>query len=391
MIAFWSSKKLHKGHITMLGRVMAGSQAVVTHALDGQVIYFEYHAPDLHLTHILVEYCQKLRDLTGIEVFVVDRAANSLELARAFEEAELGLLCMLGSNQYKGLESFHATFLAEDKETNSLLYRCEWLDEKKRASDPREFVAYVSEEKTLVYTGTKVVKEHFRHEEWPGLYRERTEKQENSFKRMHGHGALDINYGTKSDMGPDRHEQRKRAELETKLQRKDAQLEKTKGEIEEWKEKVRESEERGHTKRLASRKKHLKEQRSQGRKQRKEKKKLEQKLEQVEEGKERGDRDYRKQSVMTFRTCLLENLLTKFLCVLFGGREWKAGIETWLELMKRSGGYLEKTDGWEFWFDGQGLSDSYRRLLESLVLSVNKAGIEWEGKPILARIRDGTS
>ena len=50
------------------------------------------------------------------------------------------------------------------------------------------------------------------------LYRERTEIQENSFKRMIAHGALDINYGRKKIVGPDRHQHRKRETLEASLQ-----------------------------------------------------------------------------------------------------------------------------------------------------------------------------
>ena len=44
---------------------------------------------------------------------------------------------------------------------------------------------------------------------WPRVYRERNEIQEQSFKGMIDHGALDINYGRKTVIGPDRHHQRK--------------------------------------------------------------------------------------------------------------------------------------------------------------------------------------
>jgi len=46
MIAFWSTVPMHKGKITMLGRIMAGSQAVVAHDDNGQAVYVEYHAPE---------------------------------------------------------------------------------------------------------------------------------------------------------------------------------------------------------------------------------------------------------------------------------------------------------------------------------------------------------
>jgi hypothetical protein len=42
--------------------------------------------------------------------------------------------------------------------------------------------------------------------------------QEHSFKRMIDHGALDTNYGRKTIVGPDRHQQRKREQLEQSLE-----------------------------------------------------------------------------------------------------------------------------------------------------------------------------
>ena len=67
-----------------------------------------------------------------------------------------------------------------------------------------------TEGKTLVYWGTPKLKATVEVREWPQRYRERTERQENSFKRMIDHGALETNYGRKKIVGPDRHQQRKR-------------------------------------------------------------------------------------------------------------------------------------------------------------------------------------
>ena len=52
---------------------------------------------------------------------------------------------------------------------------------------------------------------------WPRVYRQRSEIQENSFKRMISHGALNVNYGTKKEVGPDRHQQREREKVEEGL------------------------------------------------------------------------------------------------------------------------------------------------------------------------------
>ena len=42
MIAFWTKSSMHKGKITMLGRIMAGSNAVVSHNERGDALFFEF-------------------------------------------------------------------------------------------------------------------------------------------------------------------------------------------------------------------------------------------------------------------------------------------------------------------------------------------------------------
>ena len=54
MMAYGSRVPMHQGKITMLGRIMAGSQAVLTHAEAGQGLLVEYHPPDPPLSQFLV-------------------------------------------------------------------------------------------------------------------------------------------------------------------------------------------------------------------------------------------------------------------------------------------------------------------------------------------------
>lgn len=109
MIASWSRRSMHKGKITMRGRIMAGSQAVIAHDEAGQAIFVAYHPPDVHLSRVIVAYCQQVAAATGSTLFVIDRAVNSVELAGAFDAEGLGLLCMLDDNEHAGVESFEAT------------------------------------------------------------------------------------------------------------------------------------------------------------------------------------------------------------------------------------------------------------------------------------------
>src|SRR6266705_6846324 len=106
MRAYWSRLSMHKGTITMLGRIMAGSQAVIAHDAASQAVFVAYYPPDIHLSQVIVAYCQKVALATGRSLFVIDRAVNSVALARAFDDQGLGLLCMLDDNEHEGLESF---------------------------------------------------------------------------------------------------------------------------------------------------------------------------------------------------------------------------------------------------------------------------------------------
>ena len=111
MIAYWSRRAMHKGKITMLGRIMAGSQAVIAHDDTGQAVFVAYYPPDIHVSQIIVAYCQQVAEATGRALFVIDRAVNAVARARAFDERDLGLLWMLDDNEHEGVGSFEATLV----------------------------------------------------------------------------------------------------------------------------------------------------------------------------------------------------------------------------------------------------------------------------------------
>jgi hypothetical protein len=111
MIAYWSRVPMHKGKITMLGRIMAGSQAVIAHNEAGQALFVAYHPPDRPLSQIIVDYGHKMVEATGNCLFVIDRAVNSVAMAGVFAQEGWGLLCMLDDNEHQGLQSFAATLV----------------------------------------------------------------------------------------------------------------------------------------------------------------------------------------------------------------------------------------------------------------------------------------
>ena len=102
---------MHKGKMTMLGRIMAGSQAVIAHDDTGQAVFVAYYPPDIHLSQVIVAYCQQGVQSTGSTLFVIDRAVHAITLAQAFAEKDLGVLCMLDDNEHQGLGSFEGTLV----------------------------------------------------------------------------------------------------------------------------------------------------------------------------------------------------------------------------------------------------------------------------------------
>jgi hypothetical protein len=156
MIASWSRLSMHQGKITMLGRIMAGSQALIAHNEKGQALFVTSHPPDVHIAQVLVAYCHQVAKATGVPLVVIDRAVNAVARACAFDEQALGLLCMLDDNAYDGLESCEVTVI-DRLVDGTTLYSGEWS--VPRPDDPRHFVIVEpAEGNTLVYWGTPTVK-----------------------------------------------------------------------------------------------------------------------------------------------------------------------------------------------------------------------------------------
>src|SRR5262249_6884715 len=166
-----------------------------------------------------------------------------------------GLLCMLDDNEHHGLESFDAT-LEETRKDGTKVYSGAW--KIPRADDPRHFVIVEpAESKTLVYWGTPRFKATVESTASPHVYRERSERQENSFKRMIDHGALNTNYGRKKILGADRHQQRVREHLDHALEAAQKLVETQGKAVNTQQAKVGESVSKGHGRRLEQRQRTL--------------------------------------------------------------------------------------------------------------------------------------
>jgi hypothetical protein len=246
-----------------------------------------------------------------------------------------------------------------------------------------------AEGKTLVYWGTPKLKETLEALEWPRVYRERTEIQENSFKRMIDHGALDTNYGRKKIVGPDRHQQRHRAHLEAALETAQQRVDKKVEALQVHRAKVAESQSKWQGKRLGQRQQAL------GR--------VEQALKEVQHkqdhlaeqvgalglARERADRDFRKQTIMTIRTLSLENALMAFMAVLLGHLHSQVSLACVLHLLfERSGACMETDPEIIYWVNTAGVSVPYRQLLLEVIDGLCAMDLRERGKPICVRLRE---
>ena len=387
MIASWSRRSMHKGKITMLGRIMAGSQAVIAHDEAGQAVFVAYHPPDIHVSRVILAYCQQVALATGRTLFVIDRAVNAIALACAFDAQGLGLLCMLDDNEHAGLESFEATAV-DTLEDGTKVYSGPWKE--RRPDDPRHFVIVApTEGKTLVYWGTPQVQEALETTEWPRVYRERNEIQELSFKRMNDHGALKTNYGRKTILGPDRHQQRKREKLEQSLETAHQRVDKQSAALKAQQDKVAESESKGHGTRLDQRKRALVVVEKELKDAQHNQAKLIEQACAIGPPQERADRDFRKQTIMTIRTLLLENALMAFMVALCEHLPRKVSLDCILHILfERSGARIETVSQVVYWVNTAGVSLPYRRLLAEVVEGLCAMELRDQGKPIRVCLKD---
>lgn len=388
MMAYWSRRPMHKGKITMLGRIMAGSQAVIAHDATGQAVFVAYHPPDIHLSRVILAYCEQVAQETGSEVFVIDRAVNSVALAQAFDHHELGLLCMLNDHEHAGLASFEATQI-DTLEDGTKVYSGPWKES--RPDDPRCFVLVEPpEDKTLVYWGTPKVEAVLEKRAWPQAYRQRNEIQELSFKSMIEHGALEINYGRKTIVGPDRHHQRQHAQLETALQSAQQRVEKKAESVRLQHSKVAESESQGHGTRLAQRQSKLVSLEQDLQAAQAKQDELAEQVATLGPAGQRADRDFRKQTIMTIPTLFLENMLRTFMVALLATLPTPVSLQRVLSLLfERRGALMETPAQVVYWVNSAGLSLSNRRLLGEIVEGLGAIGLQDQrGKPIHVRLKE---
>src|SRR5712692_6159705 len=206
---------------------------------------------------------------------------------------------------------------------------------------------------------------------------------------MIDHGALDINYGRKKIIGADRHHQRKQVHLDQSLETAHKRADKKAEALKAQQDKVAESASKGHGKRLEQRTRTLLTLEQECKEAKAQQAKCSEHASTLGPAGQRADRDFRKQTIMTMRTLLLENMLQAFLAALLATLPIQVSLPQVLNLLfERSGSRMETPSQVVYWVNTAGLSQSNRHLLGKLVEGLGAMDLQDQGKPIHVRLKD---
>ena len=224
---------------------------------------------------------------------------------------------------------------------------------------------------------------------WPRVYRERNEIQEPRCKGMIDHGALAINSGRKTVIGPDRPHQRKTAPRAQSLETAHKRVDKRAEAVKVPQAQVVESASKGHDKRLEQRQRTLVTLEHERKEAKAQHDKRSEQASALGPAGQRAERDFRKQTVMPIRTLLLENMLRAFMGALLATLHTKVSLPQALGLLfERSGARMETPSQVVYWVNTTGLSLSNRRLLSEIVEGLCAMDLQEKGKPIHVRLKD---
>jgi len=202
------------------------------------------------------------------------------------------------------------------------------------------------------------------------------------------HGALKTTYGRKKLVGPDRHQQRARDELEQSLAAAHKRVDKKAQAVNVHQDKVAESASTGHGTRLDQRRHAL----ARGDKALQEAQntptKLREQAAALGPPRQRAERDVRTQTIMPFRTLVLENALMACMSVLLGHLDLQVSLDCLLKLLfERSGARMETDGHVVYWVNTAGVSASSQRLLTAVVDGLGAMDLREQGKPIQVRLQ----
>jgi hypothetical protein len=104
---------------------------------------------------------------------------------------------------------------------------------------------------------------------------------------------------------------------------------------------------------------------------------------------ERAERDFRQQTIMTVRTLRLENALMSCMAVLVGTLTMQVSLACLLPIRcERSGARIETVSQVVYWVNTAGLALPYRRLLTEVGGGLCARELREQGKPMRVCLKD---
>ena len=163
-------------------------------------------------------------------------------------------------------------------------------------------IAQPPEDKTLVSGGPPQVEDALETPQWPRVSRARHEMQAHRCKRMNDPGALKTNDGRKTIVGPDRQQQRQSEQRDQSLEAAPQRVDKQAEALKAPQGQRAEAESQGHGKRLEQRQRALVAVEKDLKDAQNTHAKRTEHAAAIGPPQERADRDFRTQTMMTFRT-----------------------------------------------------------------------------------------
>jgi hypothetical protein len=219
--------------------------------------------------------------------------------------------------------------------------------------------------------------------------RERTERPANRCKRLVAPGALDPNDGRQKIGGPDRHQPRHRETLAASVATAQQRLGKKGEALQEPQATGEASPATGPGKRLEQRQPAVVQGQQALQEAQHHHAKLLAQMDAFGPPKERADRDFRPQTILTCRPLLLEHALLAFLAALLGSLPRQGSFPCRFHLLfERRGASLETATESVYWVNTAGGALPYRRLLKEVVDGLGAMDLRQQGKPMRVCLKD---
>jgi hypothetical protein len=224
----WTKFYSHAGHVTMWGRVMAGTKQLILNSSNGRLLAGLNYPIDSHMSHVLVDLEAALEHTLErpIACTITDSEGGGLPLGERYAEAKRNYISVLPQEHAYSRSDFVLEGewepVKEDSEHKAAF--AHWADSERAAEDPRQFVLLRpvdQDEPTRIYTGRF---EGSKAGKVPWLHRRRWADNELRIRDLIQGANLNANYGYTYQEVSNRTRQREWEEAQAKVAVTERQL-----------------------------------------------------------------------------------------------------------------------------------------------------------------------